>query len=162
MVMEGNQIVRRLVLISVMVSYTYRLSELAALTGMGDSRAAPMYPGRDTPTSRARQPAPSPYDPNEDDPLDHAGSIKSTPQNDHSQYIVTPSIQVRPEFSSLTRTTDVSQPLTCIIVIELPGKRAANTVPGPVLPDNFNSRNGQPSHVRQTNSGHSKIGRAHV
>lgn len=130
-------------------------NKLAALTGMGDSRAAPMYPGRDTPTSRARQPAPSPYDPNEDDPLDHTGSVKSTPQNDHSQYIVTPSIQVRPEFSSLTRTTDVSQPLTCIIVIELPGKRAANTVPGPVLPDNFSSRNGQSSHVRQTNSGHS-------
>ena len=108
--------------------------ELAALTGMGDSRAAPLYPGRDSPAaSRGRNPAP-PYDPNENDPLDHTSSASS---NDHPQYIVTPSIQVRPEFSSLTRTNNVNQPLTCIVVIELPGKRATASVPGPVIPDNY-------------------------
>ena len=98
--MEGNQIVRHLALIFAIVFYSGRQSELAAFMRMGDSRAALMYPGRDTPTSRARQLALSPYDPNEDDPLDHTGSVKSTV---HSQYIVS-------------------------------------------------SRNGQPSHVRQTNS----------
>ncbi|KAF4611282.1 hypothetical protein D9613_007054 [Agrocybe pediades] len=130
-------------------------NKLAALTGMGDSRAAPLYPGRDTPTAgRVRQPA-RPYDPNEDDPLDHTGSIKSGPSShEHAQYIVTPSIQVRPEFSSLTRTTDANQPLTCIVVIELPGKRAAGTVPGPVIPDTY-PRNTH-SHLRSDNSsGHS-------
>ena len=115
-------------------SIEYRcLLELAALTGMGDSRAAPLYPGRDSPASRGRNTAP-PYDPNENDPLDHSSSASS---NDHPQYIVTPSIQVRPEFSSLTRTNNLNQPLTCIVVIELPGKRAAASVPGPVIPDNY-------------------------
>ena len=60
---------------------------------MGDSRAASMYPGRDSPASRNRYPAP-PYDPNENDPLDYTSSASS---NDHPHYIVTPSIQVRPE-----------------------------------------------------------------
>jgi hypothetical protein len=123
--------------------------ELAALTGMGDSRAASLYPGRDSPASRNRIPAP-PYDPNENDPLDHTSSASS---NDHPQYIVTPSIQVRPEFSSLTRTNNLNQPLTCIVVIELPGKRAAASVPGPVIPDNYgingnNNSTYRPDHVR--------------
>ncbi|KAF8966284.1 Pleckstrin homology domain-containing protein [Flammula alnicola] len=134
-------------------------NKLAALTGMGDSRAAPLYPGRDTPTTRARQP-PRPYDPNQDDPLDHSASVKSHPAQDHAQYIVAPSIQVRPEFSSLTRTSDPNQPLTCIVVIELPGKRGAGNVPGPVIPDNYgrNSSNGHShnNHLRPDNSsGHS-------
>ena len=120
---------------------------------MGDSRAAPLYPGRDSPASRGRNTAP-PYDPNENDPLDHASSVSS---NDHPQYIVTPSIQVRPEFSSLTRTNNLNQPLTCIVVIELPGKRAAASVPGPVIPDNYGINGNNSSHsiyrsdqVRQT------------
>lgn len=120
---------------------------------MGDSRAAPLYPGRDSPASRGRNPAP-PYDPNENDPLDHTSSASS---NDHPQYIVTPSIQVRPEFSSLTRTNNLNQPLTCIVVIELPGKRAAAGVPGLVIPDNYGIKgnNSSPSisrsdQVRQT------------
>ena len=127
--------------------------ELAALTGMGDSRAAPLYPGRDSPASRGRNPVP-PYDPNENDPLDHTSSASS---NDHPQYIVTPSIQVRPEFSSLTRTNNLNQPLTCIVVIELPGKRAAAGVPGLVIPDNYGINGNNSSHsisrpdqVRQT------------
>ena len=115
--------------------------ELAALTGMGDSRAAPLYPGRDAPASRTRNPDP-PYDPNENDPLDHTSSANS---NDHTQYIVTPSIQVRPEFSSLTRTNNLNQPLTCIVVIELPGKRASS-VPGPVIPDNYGINGNNSSH----------------
>ncbi|KAF8809493.1 hypothetical protein BYT27DRAFT_7254619 [Phlegmacium glaucopus] len=130
-------------------------NKLAALTGMGDSRAAPLYPGRDDPASRARNPA-RPYDPNEDDPLDHTGSVKSAPSNEHTtQYIVAPSIQVRPEFSSLTRTNDLNQPLTCIVVIELPGKRAAS-VPGPVIPDNYGRNGNGLGQMRQdNNSGHS-------
>ncbi|PPQ91875.1 hypothetical protein CVT25_000750 [Psilocybe cyanescens] len=131
-------------------------NKLAALTGMGDSRAAPLYPGRDTPTSRIRKPA-RPYDPSEDDPLDHTGSVKSNPTQDHAQYIVAPSIQVRPEFSSLTRTSDANQPLTCIVVIELPGKRPSSSVPGPVIPDNY-GRNGNNTHSHLRNdasSGHS-------
>lgn len=135
-------------------SIEYRCSlELAALTGMGDSRTASLYPGRDSPASRGRNPAP-PYDPNENDPLDHTSSASS---NDHPQYIVTPSIQVRPEFSSLTRTNNLNQPLTCIVVIELPGKRAVANVPGPVIPDNYgingsnsSHSNYRPDQVRQT------------
>ncbi|TFK39782.1 Pleckstrin homology domain-containing protein [Crucibulum laeve] len=130
-------------------------NKLAALTGMGDSKSANLYPGRDTPTSRSRaQSTPHPYDPNEDDPLDHAGSVRSHPTTDHSQYIVAPSIQIRPEFSSLTRTSDLSQPLTCIVVIELPGKRGAGAVPGPVITDNF-ARNGHHSGRETSGSGHS-------
>ena len=121
---------------------------------MGDSRTAPLYPGRDTPASRARNP-PRPYDPNEDDPLDHAGSLKSVHSNDHTQYIVSPSIQVRPEFSSLTRTNDLKQPLTCIVVIELPGKRPTS-VPGPVIPDTYGRNGNGLGQIRQeNNSGHS-------
>ncbi|PPQ73569.1 hypothetical protein CVT26_010370 [Gymnopilus dilepis] len=134
-------------------------NKLAALTGMGDSRAAPLYPGRDTPTSRLRQQQNRPYDPSEDDPLDHTGSLKgsASPAQDFAQYIVAPSIQVRPEFSSLTRTTDPNQPLTCIVVIELPGKRASGSVPGPVIPDNYGRNGNIPhSHLRPDGaSGHS-------
>ena len=101
---------------------------------MGDSRAAPLYPGRDTPTNARNRVPPKPYDPSADDPIDHASSLKSA-SLDHQQYIVTPSIQVRPEFSSLTRTADISQPLTCIVVVELPGKRPSSSVPGPVMND---------------------------
>ncbi|KAG6821446.1 hypothetical protein H0H93_010170 [Arthromyces matolae] len=120
-------------------------NKLAALTGMGDSKAAPLYPGRDTPTNR-RTVAP-PYNPNDDDPLETTGSVRSTPNSDHSPYVVAPSIQVRPEFSSLTRSNDVSQPLTCIVVIELPGKRAPRSTPGPVMNDNFARNAG--AHSRQ-------------
>ncbi|KAF8892284.1 Pleckstrin homology domain-containing protein [Infundibulicybe gibba] len=116
-------------------------NKLAALTGMGDHKDAPLYPGRDTPTGRKRAHS-QPYSPNDDDPIDHAGSVKSSPTTEHSQYIVAPSIQVRPEFSSLTRTNDVNQPLTCIVVIELPGKRPNTTVPGPVMSENYGLRNG--------------------
>jgi hypothetical protein len=116
---------------------------------MGDSRTAPLYPGRDTPTSRGPLQTPKPYDPNEDDPLDHTGSVRGS-QPETAQYIVAPSIQVRPEFSSLTRTNDLNQPLTCIVIIELPGKRAAGSVPGPVIPENYGKPRSQHS-----GSGHS-------
>ncbi|KAJ3970516.1 Pleckstrin homology domain-containing protein [Lentinula raphanica] len=115
-------------------------NKLAALTGFGDHTSSSLYPGRDTPTNRRRQQSQKPFDPTEDDPLDHTGSMKSDPSREHSQYIVAPSIQVRPEFSSLTRTHDVNQPLTCIVVIELPGKRNHAPVPGPVLQDYNASR----------------------
>jgi Pleckstrin homology domain len=117
---------------------------------MGDRKASPLYPGRETPTDRNNVQT-TPYNPNEDDPLDHTGSVRSNPHSEHSHYIVAPSIQVRPEFSSLTRTNDVSQPLTCIVVIELPGKRVAGAVPGPVMPDTYGSRSAGTKHG--TNSG---------
>lgn len=154
--MEENQTVRHFLNSSSLSGASYATSlELAALTGMGDHKSTALYPGRDTPTSRNRANVPAPpYDPNDDDPLDHTGSVRSNPSSEHSQYIVAPSIQVRPEFSSLTRTNDLSQPLTCIVVIELPGKRTAGAVPGPVMADGYSSRNG---HMRgeATNSGHS-------
>ncbi|KAJ6610219.1 Pleckstrin homology domain-containing protein [Mycena sp. CBHHK59/15] len=131
-------------------------NKLAALTGMGERNAGALYPGRETPTSRKGRAHSNahPYDPNDDDPLEHTGSVKSNPSSEHSQYIVAPSIQVRPEFSSLTRSADNNQPLTCIVVIELPGKRITNgPVPGPVMSDNYGSRNNQPRHDHS--SGHS-------
>lgn len=131
------------------------LIELAALTGMGDHKAAPLYPGRDTPTSRSRaQAASHPYNPNDDDPIEHTGSVRSGPKGEQTQYIIAPSIQVRPEFSSLTRTNDLNQPLTCIVVIELPGKRVAGNIPGPVMSDNY-ARNGGSHSRHEPNSGHS-------
>ncbi|GLB41906.1 putative pleckstrin homology domain containing protein [Lyophyllum shimeji] len=111
-------------------------NKLAALTGMGDSKTAPLYPGRDTPTMNRRG-QPTQYNPNDDDPIETTGSVRSGPHNEHSQYIVAPSIQVRPEFSSLTRTNDLNQPSTCIVIIELPGKRIAGNVPGPVMNDKY-------------------------
>ncbi|KAG5221131.1 Pleckstriny domain-containing protein [Salix suchowensis] len=106
-------------------------NKLAALTGVGDrSGSSTLYPGRDNPGGRRGQSAtPRPYDPNEDDAIEHTPSIKSGEQSQQPQYVVAPSIQVRSEFSSLTRTNDVNQPLTCIVVIELPGKRALEMFP---------------------------------
>lgn len=130
------------------LSQVLMLPELAALTGMGNANDA-LFPGRDTPSSM-RQPhrpspaAPKPYDPNEDDPLEHvAGSIRSGGSQDQSQYVVAPSIQVRSEFSTLTRTSEASQPLTCIVVVELPGKRPMAHIPGSVMPStaSFTARN---------------------
>ncbi|KAG6890106.1 hypothetical protein C0995_012056 [Termitomyces sp. Mi166 len=132
-------------------------NKLAALTGMGDSKNAPLYPGRDTPTNGR---AATPYSPNDDDPLETSGSVRSGPNGDHSPYIIAPSIQVRPEFSSLTRTNDLNQPLTCIVVIELPGKRVAGNTPGPVMNDNYPRTAG--AHIRQEpHSGRSSPHRDH-
>ena len=112
---------------------------------MGDRNATPVYPGRDTPSSMrslngrgaAGASAPKPYDPTEDDPLEHAQSVKSA-GSEHSQYVVAPSIQVRPEFSSLTRSLDAAQALTCLVVLELPSKRGhGQQVPGPVMVDAY-------------------------
>ncbi|KAJ2930829.1 hypothetical protein H1R20_g6248, partial [Candolleomyces eurysporus] len=126
-------------------------NKLAALTGMGDSRNSPMYPGRDTPTTRARSQS-QPYDPTKDDPLDHAKtSADSTP------YIVAPSIEVRPEFSSLTRSNEASQPLTCLVVIELPARRA----PAPLPPDNYRTQSLRES-AASPHSGRSSPHTAHT
>ncbi|KAF7356586.1 hypothetical protein MVEN_00992400 [Mycena venus] len=151
-------------------------NKLASLTGVGprDGGTA-LYPGRDTPhrwqphgplsQSSAR------YDPNDDDPIEHVhSSAKSHTGSEHSSYIVAPSIQVRPEFSSLTRSTDNTQPLTCIVVIELPGKRITNgPVPGPVMSDiRTGSRSGRSSprpessrQRHQNNSGDHRSDRDH-
>ncbi|KAF8141546.1 Pleckstrin homology domain-containing protein [Boletus edulis] len=120
-----------------------KTNKLAALTGMGDPNTPAVYPGRDTPTSRNRrvpgQGTITPFNPMDDDPTDHAVSVKSTPSDSH--YIVAPSIQVRPEFSSIVRSGDASQPLTCIVVIELPARRNTPHIPGPVISDSFPLRN---------------------
>jgi len=117
---------------------------------MGDPSTPPVYPGRDTSSSRNRRvPAPTtttPYNPVDDDPTDHAVSVKSTPSDSH--YIVAPSIQVRPEFSSIVRSGDASQPLTCIVVIELPARRNTSHIPGPLVSDQFSLGN-TPTHTRQ-------------
>ena len=115
--------------------------ELAALTGMGHPGDGSLFPGRDTPSSlrpysRNQAAQQRPYDPNEDDPIDHTGSIKS--HDGHgSNYVVAPSIQVRSEFPTITRTSDPSQPLTCIVSIELPGKRPPGSAPGPRVAETF-------------------------
>ncbi|GJJ11148.1 hypothetical protein Clacol_005379 [Clathrus columnatus] len=87
------------------------------------------------------------YDPNEDDPLDlfpsHGGngSIRSgsSGHGSHSHvspFVVAPSITVKPEFSTLTRsTTEPTQPLTCIVTIELPSRRGHSHLPGTVMDD---------------------------
>ncbi|KAI0002142.1 Pleckstrin homology domain-containing protein [Russula compacta] len=121
-------------------------NKLAALTGMGDRNAPSLYPGRDTPTSgraisRHGSATGQAYDPTEDDPIEPvAPSVKSA--LDHPAFVVTPSIQVLPEFSSITRNTEPTQALTCIVVVELPGKRGPGHVPGPVM-DPYTTHNSQ-------------------
>ncbi|KAF8845095.1 hypothetical protein BDN67DRAFT_542490 [Paxillus ammoniavirescens] len=121
-----------------------KTNKLAALTGMGDPHTAALYPGRDSPGSRNRHsPAPyaaTPYSPTDDDPIDHAVSVKSAPSD--SPYIVAPSIQVRPEFSSIVRSGDRSQPLTCIVIVELPARRTTTQIPSPLMSEHFPTRNG--------------------
>jgi hypothetical protein len=147
-------------------------SELAALTGMGPSNGPALYPGREAPGPRQRSTAtPQPFDPTADDPIDSAPSVRSANTAEQPQYIVTPSIQVRPEFPSLTRTSDASQPLTCIVVIELPGKRNSGQVPGPYMLDHYarsssgtvQGRNASPfSPSSNTHNGHTgPNGRGH-
>ncbi|KAK6992182.1 Pleckstrin homology domain-containing protein [Favolaschia claudopus] len=134
-------------------------NKLASLTGVGprDAGGTALYPGRDTPTMgsrKGRSQSHSRYDPNDDDPVEHVhSSSKSHTGSEHSSYIVAPSIQVRPEFSSLTRSNDNTQPLTCIVVIELPGKRITNgPVPGPVMSDiRTGSRSGRSSPRSESN-----------
>ena len=139
--MGGNQTVRPFFFrrISLCVWLT-RGVELAALTGMGDRNAPSHYPGRDAQTpgrvsDRNLPAAGRAYDPTEDDPIEPvAPSLKSAGSyGDNPAFVVTPSIQVLPEFSSLTRNTDPTQALTCIVVVELPGKRGPGHVPGPVI-----------------------------
>ncbi|KAH9976231.1 Pleckstrin homology domain-containing protein [Lactifluus volemus] len=115
-------------------------NKLAALTGMGDRNINAVYPGRDAPNA-GRVPS-HPYDPTEDDPIEPAAtSLKSSLLNEHSAFVVTPSIQVLPEFSSFTRNNEPTQALTCVVVVELPGKRSSAHVPGPVI-DPYVSHNG--------------------
>jgi hypothetical protein len=111
---------------------------------MGDKGSSgQLYPGRDAngntirngPSNRHAAATPTPHDPYEDDPIDHhASSMKSgSSQENGSHYVVAPSIQVRSEFSSITRNTSATpQPLTCIVVVELAGRRNSNHVPGPM------------------------------
>jgi hypothetical protein len=114
--------------------------ELAALTGMGDQNPAQrtLYPGRDGPSTPGQQrgPAVKPYDPTEDDPLD-APKGRGAAGDAEGTYVVAPSITVRPEFPSLTRSTDPSQPLTAIVVVELPSRRNPAASPRPAPPESY-------------------------
>ncbi|KAG8821983.1 hypothetical protein FRC17_009694, partial [Serendipita sp. 399] len=70
--------------------------------------------GRDTPSTV--------YDPTEDDPVE-----KDRHHNGHSSAnsvpVVAPSITVRSEFATINRSQQPVQPLTCIVVVELPSRR---------------------------------------
>lgn len=163
--------------------------ELAALTGMGD-RSTNIFPGRSstaTPTGSSSRigsssglgavnpgaNTPTPFDPNEDDPLDSTSpsggnaSVRSGssghgshPYSHGSPFVVAPSITVKPEFSTLTRSmTEPTQPLTCIVTIELPNRRVhphhsqmqmPMGLQGTVMEDYLpQSANVQRSHARQ-------------
>jgi len=127
-----------------------RGTELAALTGMGDRNSPSLFPGRDTPTAGRASATGRPYDPTEDDPVEPvASSLKSGSHGDHAAFVVTPSIQVLPEFSSLTRTAEPTQALTCIVVVELPGKRGSGHVPGPVMDPYATQSVPEPSTMRR-------------
>ncbi|CAE6509337.1 unnamed protein product [Rhizoctonia solani] len=116
-------------------------NKLAALTGMGDKNSTAMFPGREptagpsryTPTPRSA-PTPAPHDPSEDDPLEPPtnASVRSGGSG-NSDYIVAPSISVRSEFPSITRTHEPIQSITCLITVELPSRRGSAPVPGPVI-----------------------------
>ena len=110
---------------------------------MGDRNASSLYPGRDGQAANMRRTntpqigPPKPFDPTEDDPVEHNGSLKAgaSSQSDRSGYVVAPSIQVKSEFPTLTRSDEPSQSMTCIVIIELPSRRPTSHVPGPVMPD---------------------------
>ncbi|KAI8985686.1 Pleckstrin homology domain-containing protein [Trametes punicea] len=113
-------------------------NKLAALTGMGDPNTPSLFPGRDTPSSMRSfngraNPPPKPFDPTEDDPIEHKSGA-GTGAAEQAHYVVAPSIHVQSEFASITRTNEPSQPLTCLVVVELPGKRTTTHVPGAVMP----------------------------
>lgn len=142
-------------------------SELASLTGMG-APSNQVFTGREkagtyrTTNSRMNQSTPTPYDPSEDDPIDHSGSIKSG-SSDPAHYVVTPAIQVRPEFPSITRSSSqATQPLTCIVVVELASRRpVAPPAPSPIALSPSNSYNDTyhpHSHPPSSNNGSSHNG----
>ncbi|KAF8329534.1 Pleckstrin homology domain-containing protein [Cantharellus anzutake] len=103
-------------------------NKLAALTGVGgQNNGNQTYPGREKgglfrvpQLNRMNAPTPTPYDPDEDDPIDPSGSVKSG-SSDSTQYVVVPAIQARSEFSSITRShTTPTRSLTCLVIVELP------------------------------------------
>lgn len=111
---------------------------------------ANIYPGQDhypqsphSTLSRPRGKSNTTMDPFSDDPIDTSQSQRGA--DPKSGYIVSPSITVRPEFSSLTRSSDATQPLSCIVVIELPGKRLPG-VPGPAMPSMNDYNSHSPNH----------------
>lgn len=117
-----------------------KTNKFAALTGMGDPQAPAVYPGRDSPAVRSgRGQHQVVYNPIDDDPIDHAASVKSNPSD--TSYIVAPSIQVRPEFSTIVRTGEQTQPLTCIVIIELPARRGNTHIPGPFISESYGIQN---------------------
>ncbi|OSD05247.1 hypothetical protein PYCCODRAFT_1443216 [Trametes coccinea BRFM310] len=137
-------------------------NKLAALTGMGDPNGPQLFPGRDTPSSMRSfngrpNPPPKPFDPTEDDPVDHkaSASASSAAQHEQPHYVVAPSIHVQSEFATITRTNEPSQPLTCLVVVELPGKRTNTHVPGAMMPvstDTYGASSPVPTHPHPNTS----------
>lgn len=96
-------------------------SKLGPPSGPGTLRSPPpgSHRGRDTPAGVV--------DPTEDDPVEkdhhhHHHHGHSSGSNAPAQ-VVTPSITVRSEFSTIHRSQQTVQPLTCIVVVDLPSKR---------------------------------------
>jgi len=114
--------------------------ELAVITNMGDNHSS-LFPGRDNPIARTCA-AVKQHDPRDDEPLEY-NSSKSA-QSEHGQHIVAPSIHIHPEFPSMTRTNDMNQPLTCVVVIELPG-RVPGKSSGLVIPEYYGKPRSQHS-----------------
>jgi len=130
MVMVANPTVRTVLIFSSLVTL---VSELAPLPGPGDSHNSPLFLGKDTSVARNRA-AVKPLDPTDDDPLEH--NSRKKPQSGHGQHIVAPLIHVRPEFSSLILKNGTNQHLTCVVVVELPG-RVPGRLSGPVTAENY-------------------------
>jgi hypothetical protein len=120
-------------------------TELAALTGSstspyGSHPSTPHHPSKlgpgpvRSPAHRSRD-TPGSFDPTEDDPVE-----KDHHSHAHSNHlggggVVSPSITVRPEFNTIHRSHQTVQPMTCIVIVELPSK----LVPGAERDENVRS-----------------------
>lgn len=80
-------------------------------------------------TMRSAAGSHKPYDPMDDDPIEKDQHHGSASAHGHAGYgggggVVSPSITVRSEFATINRGVQPVQPLTCIVVVELPSRRA--------------------------------------
>jgi hypothetical protein len=85
--------------------------------GPGPVRS-PAHRGRETQAS---------FDPTEDDPVEKDHHSHGQGHNLSGGGVVAPSITVRPEFNTIHRSQQTVQPMTCIVIVELPSKRVPGT-----------------------------------
>lgn len=83
--------------------------------GPGGSVRSPAHRGRDAPGS---------LDPTEDDPVEKDHHNNNSNNHGGGGGVVAPSITVRSEFNTIHRNQQTVQPLTCIVIVELPSKRS--------------------------------------